>query len=789
MPTLVFEIEDGSQVVAPLGDRTTIGSADGNDIVAEREGIAPHHAELFRGMDNTWWVRDRNSAAGTLVNGARVFTHRLLPGDRLYFGSISARFSLEAGEVATKAREAPGHPSAAIDRDLERKTSELSELGNVLARAKAQFEKTVKEQAERLAALREQATKLESAVGSRRQELSALGSALTDAQARMDKAAKIEESRVAQLQEQASRLESDISRKQQQITSLTGTLRDAEKTADKSKNRVGGLREKRRKREELRKSVPEATDQTSAGSRGAEAPPSEQQPNRLAELERIQRQVADLESRRAAAASGLEQHEAGRRRAEESLKLATLQIEQANAELKSLSGEKTSLSEEVRCLGEQRGGLGSEIAVLEARKTELRDLLDGLDRNHAEAVKKFDAVAEKLKLTAAQHEQVLADIEKATASKAQLQAEAAQIAAHIQNAQSELESHASANKNLIALNRKLEGEVAAVGNRLAELSGTEERLARLREELELSKAAHLSLTSVLGELTGKHHAAEQAARELESYTAGLNETRDRLEAGLPALKSAHAEAQKEFAAFKGEAEESRRALTDEVERLRADASRERIELGNLQQEAVEARLRHTELEKQNRELEAATERFAEVQTGIQAAEIEKNKVEAKAQALRKACSDTQLRLTELERAEKSAGQRVSHLTSQETKLQQVIKQLGDKQQRERKRHEELRNLSENAEQEGARQKEQLGARIVQLRAEIARLETRLAHARSWHAELDELYEKLGKLTDASPEAREVWLEIKRRKSDITEQLPSGIQVRPQSRPTVVPRGR
>ena len=53
--------------------------------------------------------------------------------------------------------------------------------------------------------------------------------------------------------------------------------------------------------------------------------------------------------------------------------------------------------------------------------------------------------------------------------------------------------------------------------------------------------------------------------------------------------------------------------------------------------------------------------------------------------------------------------------------------------------------------------------------------------------LDQLYEKLGKMSDASPEAREVWLEIQRRKIDITEHL-SGIQVRPQSRPTVVAAG-
>lgn len=100
MPTLVFEIEDGSQVVAPLEGRMTIGSAESNDIVAEREDIAPHHAEIFRGGDGTWWVRDRNSAAGTFVNGARVTTNRISQGTI----SLSARFRPASPRTRTSSR-------------------------------------------------------------------------------------------------------------------------------------------------------------------------------------------------------------------------------------------------------------------------------------------------------------------------------------------------------------------------------------------------------------------------------------------------------------------------------------------------------------------------------------------------------------------------------------------------------------------------------------------------------------------------------------------------------------
>ena len=99
MPALVFEIEDGSQIVAPLVELTTVGSADGNDVIADRPDIAPRHAEIFPADDGTWWVRDLGSGCVTCVNGERITSRRLTPGDALSFGSISARFTLVDGEA------------------------------------------------------------------------------------------------------------------------------------------------------------------------------------------------------------------------------------------------------------------------------------------------------------------------------------------------------------------------------------------------------------------------------------------------------------------------------------------------------------------------------------------------------------------------------------------------------------------------------------------------------------------------------------------------------------------
>lgn len=774
MPILVFEIEDGSQVVAPLEGRTTIGSAEGNDIVAEREGIAPRHAEVFSGMGDVWWVRDRNTAAGTFVNGARITTHRLAPGDQLFLGSISARFLMDAAAVVGKSASQPRPAVGAPDPEVERKRRELSELSEALARARAQLETTAKEQKDRLDSLCEQAAKLEAAVGNGKQELTAVRSALESAHATMGDATKAHESRVARLKEEAAGLEADIQRKRQQLDLLAGALGDAEKVVAESKAPIGGLRENRRKQEDAARPAGGAAGRTGPVSRRGEKS-SEQRRAKIEELERLEHLIADLNGKRAAAASALEHHEAGRQRAEEALRAAALQREQAQAELQKLGDERLCLVEDVRSLGEKSAAIGLEISVLETRRTELRESLNHLDRSRAEASQDLEATADKLGIAKRRHAEVLAEIDKVTASNEQLQAKAEQIAAQIRSAQSELESHTSARENLIALNSRLEGEVAATGNRLAELSGAEERLGRAREDLDRAEAERRSMVKALEEQTRRHDANERAARELEAQVAVLQEARLRAEEGMPALKAAHEEARSGFEVFRAEAEESRRALTGELERLRADVAGEQARLGELQQ--------------RNREIEESTRRIDELQAGCRAAEVEREKAEARVQVLKQACSDTQQRLVALEEAEKSAGRRVSSLGLQETKLKEDLKQLAGEQERERKRLDELRGLSESAGREGALEKERLAAKIAESRGELARLEARLARARDWSAELDRLYEKLGKMPEASPEARAAWLEIQRRRNEIAEQLPSGIQVRPQSRPTVVPRAR
>lgn len=810
MPTLVFEIEDGSRVMAPLDGRTTIGSAEGNDIVAERAEIAAHHAEVFTNQDNTWWVRDNNSPAGTFVNGSRVTTQRLSPGDLLLFGSISARFVLE-----TATHDTPPAPESPVtpDPEIEKKKLEIAKLDEALTKARAEFEQTIKEQESRLATLREEAARLEPAMGSKRKELSGLDAALAKAMAdlekttrdeqeriaalrseaagleaavgehkhdlaslaatlakareEMEKAAKVHESRLTELQQHASGLETDIGRKKQEITGLTGALHEAEKIAG----------EKRRKNEELAKSVAEAARLHEVLSHQVRTL-SEQQRTKLSEMERLEQDLASLESRKMETAGVLEEHEAGRLRAEKLMKQTAAQREQADAELKKLGTEKTRLTDEVRRLGEQSAGFNREISKLEIRKSDARANLDELEKSRGAMQSQLNDVTKSLADATAQHRQISTDLKEEEARLRKLRSEADAAAEQIKAEQSEIASHTSTKENLIALNKQLQAEVADVGNRLAELSRMEERLLESRREMQRTESAHLSLQVEHDELTRKHAVVRQSVQDLEAHVLELNNTQDRLEQALPALKSEHAEA-----------ENSRRLLNEEIARLRADVTDGVTRLADTLQKSDQAQRHLAELDKKCHELEAVSARLGDVQDQLQKAELEKNRMESQIEALAQASLSSQARLTEIETAGKSTGIRVSQLQMKEAELQNTIKQLGDEQQCERERFEGLRLLSQDAERETERQKERLNSQLSEMREEIARLESRLVHARNGNAELDQLYEKLGRMPDASPEAREAWLEIQRRKNAIAEQLPAGIQVRPQSRPTVVPRAR
>ena len=71
-----------------------VGRAGDNALVLKDFSVSRHHARLERRGD-TWWVVDLGSTNGVKVNGRRVGSTRLRPGDQVTIGTTTFRFEVE----------------------------------------------------------------------------------------------------------------------------------------------------------------------------------------------------------------------------------------------------------------------------------------------------------------------------------------------------------------------------------------------------------------------------------------------------------------------------------------------------------------------------------------------------------------------------------------------------------------------------------------------------------------------------------------------------------------------
>ena len=83
--------DGGSEVVYPIGRRTTIGRTRENDIQVDASFISRHHAVLLSSADHCI-VEDLNSTNGVLVNGRRVSRQKLRDGDAVTVGKTEFRY-------------------------------------------------------------------------------------------------------------------------------------------------------------------------------------------------------------------------------------------------------------------------------------------------------------------------------------------------------------------------------------------------------------------------------------------------------------------------------------------------------------------------------------------------------------------------------------------------------------------------------------------------------------------------------------------------------------------------
>lgn len=91
----------GSQQALGRWTQVTIGRAEDNDVVLDDPSVAPHHCRIER-KGLLFQLVDGEASTGTTVNGKRIETKYLLPGDVIGCGRAKLRFDFEDGGDANR---------------------------------------------------------------------------------------------------------------------------------------------------------------------------------------------------------------------------------------------------------------------------------------------------------------------------------------------------------------------------------------------------------------------------------------------------------------------------------------------------------------------------------------------------------------------------------------------------------------------------------------------------------------------------------------------------------------
>jgi pSer/pThr/pTyr-binding forkhead associated (FHA) protein len=77
------------------GPRATIGRSKSVECVLADPNVSRRHAELRRSPTGDWTIADLGSTNGIKVNGRRVSSSRLSPGDQVTVGTTTFLFEIE----------------------------------------------------------------------------------------------------------------------------------------------------------------------------------------------------------------------------------------------------------------------------------------------------------------------------------------------------------------------------------------------------------------------------------------------------------------------------------------------------------------------------------------------------------------------------------------------------------------------------------------------------------------------------------------------------------------------
>ena len=80
----------------PVQVSAVLGRSRECDCVFDDQNVSRRHAELRRNNSGDWQIVDLGSTNGVKVNGRRVDTSRLAPGDDVNLGTVSFTFDIQA---------------------------------------------------------------------------------------------------------------------------------------------------------------------------------------------------------------------------------------------------------------------------------------------------------------------------------------------------------------------------------------------------------------------------------------------------------------------------------------------------------------------------------------------------------------------------------------------------------------------------------------------------------------------------------------------------------------------
>jgi hypothetical protein len=89
----VVSLDDRRYVLE--GPRATIGRSKDVECVLRDPNVSRRHAELRRATSGDWTIVDLSSTNGVKVNGRRVASSRLSPGDQVTVGETTFLFDIE----------------------------------------------------------------------------------------------------------------------------------------------------------------------------------------------------------------------------------------------------------------------------------------------------------------------------------------------------------------------------------------------------------------------------------------------------------------------------------------------------------------------------------------------------------------------------------------------------------------------------------------------------------------------------------------------------------------------